>query len=270
MTVPLFILAGQSNAARLSSDIEAALNAEYGVGNYELVRVYDAGAPLTRERADQPDWSNPEELREELTDETVNALLEDPDRVFGGMIWIQGEADTFYPYGANQYADKLEGVFDEFRDDISSVFGDRDVGIDDGPITILELSQNAPDAPARAEWDTIIDAQRDVAARDPQVETINPDTIAQEANIPADEMFDDGLHYAGEIGSVIANELVETLVPETDEPEPVEDDAPLPVIEVVDEDVIDASAGSDDHFALGGLEWLLGVFPVLGLMAGFA
>ncbi len=275
MTVPVFILAGQSNAALLSSNIEAALNAEYGAGNFELVKVYNAGAPLTRERADLPDWSNPDELREDLTEETVNALLEGDDHVFGGMIWVQGEADTYYEYGASRYADTLEGLFDDLRDDVSNVFGNKDVGIDDAPITILELSEHAPDAASRAGWDTVIDAQREVAEHDPQVQTLNPDTLAEDANIPADDMFDDGLHYSDEVGDLIAQSLVETLAEASDENDRADGDYPVPVVDIVETDEIEAERGSDrddsdDDFAFDGMEWLLGLLPIFGVLTAFA
>lgn len=217
MSVPVFILAGQSNVGFLSDDIENALIAQYGAGNYELIRVFDAGAPLTRERDDRLDWSDPDELREELTFETVNALLEDDDRVFGGMIWVQGEADTFFAGGASEYGDELDALIDGFREDVEAALGETDVGMDEAQVTILELSNNAPAAPDRIGWDTVIEGQRDVAENDAFVQTLDPDTVAEDAGVAAGDMFEDSLHYAEDFGAILAEELVQTLV------EPVED-----------------------------------------------
>lgn len=280
MTTPVFVIAGQSNVGFLSSDLENAFDEEYGLGNYELIRVFDGGAPLTRERTDDEDWKSPDELREELTVETANALLEDDDRVFGGMIWIQGEADTFFSNGANQYGDELEELIDGFRDDVASILGDADVGLEQAPITILELSNNAPDATGRVGWDAVIDGQRDVAENDPCVQTLDPDTVAQDANVSASDMFQDGLHYSDEFGDILAEELVQTMaapVPDvvTDESETT-DDPTVPLLPVVDtvqpEDELVAQAdegdGDDGGFGIEAILFLLPLVPLLTALGG--
>ena len=281
MPVPVFILAGQSNVGFLSSGIESAFDEEYGVGNYELVRVFDGGAPLTREREDDLDWSDPDELREQLTVETADALLEDDDRVFGGMIWVQGEADSFFTNGANQYGDELDELIDGFRDDVAAILGESDVGIDQAPVTILELSENAPDAPDRAGWDAVINGQRAVAEDDPLVQTVDPDVVAQDAEVPVWEMFQDGLHYAEDFGNILAEELVQTLIEpqfdETDDEDIDTDEEPeLPVIPVVDESPVEddqdaeANADIDDDggFGFEAILFLIPFFPLLAAIAG--
>lgn len=285
MTVPVFILAGQSNVGFLSSEIETAFDQQYGLGNYELIRIFDAGAPLTLERENREDWKNPEELREELTFKTVSSLLEDDDRVFGGMIWIQGEADTYFSGGANRYADELDELIDGFREDVASVMGDAEIGLDQGPITILELSNNAPDAPDRVGWDAVIDGQRDVAANDPFVQTLDPDTIAQDANVVASDMFRDGLHYTDDFGMILAEELVQTMVSPRPDDEVVDDepivgdpivvDPVVPILPVADgdtpEDEMVVEATEDDVDDGGfGFESILFLLPLVPLIAAFA
>jgi hypothetical protein len=292
MPTPIFILAGQSNVALLSDEIEASLEAELGVGNFELLRVFASGAPLTRERPDQPDWSNPEELRTELTVETVNALLADDDRTFGGLIWVQGEADTYFPNGANQYAEDLEGVLNDFRDGVADVFGEEDVGLGSAPITILELSENAPAASEREGWATVIDEQRNVAEDDALVQTLDPDAVAEDANIAEVEMFADGLHYSDEFSSLLADELVQTMVSPSDDDVKTDDNAdedlivdeieeeqpvevidpepPIPFVDIVepiedeDED-LNSFSNFDDSSGIEAIFWAL---PILGLIAG--
>ena len=213
MAIPVFILAGQSNASGLSYEIETALEDRYGADNYELLSVFSPGAPLTREREDRPDWSDPTEMREELTTGMINALNEDPDHVIGGMIWIQGEADTYYTAGATRYGDELETLIDDLRDDVADAMGDRETGLDVAPVTILELSDNAPAASERAAWDRVISEQRDVAEADPLITTLDPDAVAEDADIPPAAMFEDDLHYQDGFQFLLADELVETMSP---------------------------------------------------------
>lgn len=210
---PVFILAGQSNAANLSSEVEQSLNARYGQGNYDLLRIHDSGAPLTRERADRLDWSNPTEMRQDLTDLAVGALSEADDRIFGGVLWVQGEADTYFNSGASRYSETLQALVDDFRSDVSAALGPRDTGVDAAPFTILELSENAPAAPGRAAWNQVIGAQRDVAISDPSVTTLDPDLVAQNSAITAASMFRDNLHYSDSFGARLAEALVQTLNP---------------------------------------------------------
>lgn len=242
MTIPVFILAGQSNASTLSNEIETALDERYGAGNYEFLSVSASGAPLTREREDEPDWADPTELSEELTTGLIDVLNEDPDHVIGGIIWVHGEADTYYAGGAAGYGEDLEDLIDDLRSDVSDAMGDRETGLDVAPVTILELSENAPAAPDREAWDRVIFEQREVAEADPLVTTLDPDTVAEDADVSEEAMFQDNLHYAGDFQYLLAEELVETMNPPIlfgiiGEDEPIEDpDSPVddPVEPVVD------------------------------------
>jgi len=277
MTKPVFILAGQSNAARLSIEIEASLDAQYGAGNYELVRVFEPGAPLTRERDTQSDWSDPDELRDELTTATVDALLEDDDRVLTGVIWVQGEADTYYSSGAAEYADTLTDMFADFRNDVSDILDEPDAGVDDAVVTILELSDNAPAAAEREAWDMIVSAQQDVASDDPLIQTLNPDDVASEENVSPSDMFSDGLHYSDEFSSILADRLVETFDEPDDVDEPTVPDDPeapdLPLMDISGSDPDETSDEEDEDVDSGGMEalmWLMGIAPIFGLLAGVA
>ncbi len=285
MSTPVFILAGQSNAGGLAAEIEAALDDRYGIGNYELLNVFGPGAPLTWTRPNDPDWNDPMEMRQELTDGILNALDEDPDRVIGGMIWVQGEADTYAGRDHENYGEELEGMLDDLRDDVSDAMGDRDVGLDVAPVTILELSDNAPEAPNREGWDTIIDEQREVATADSLVTTLDPDRIAEDANVDEADMFKDGLHYEDDFQDLLAEELVETMLPPSTfededtpgipvDPPPPDVDPDEPILPVVDppppdldeEESEPVNAFDDDGGSLGDMGWIIAFLPILGLM----
>jgi len=286
MNVPVFILAGQSNVGFLAAEIEDAFEDQYGVGNFELIRVFDSGAPLTRSREQQLDWETPGELRDALTAETINALLADDDRSFGGMIWIQGEADTYTTAGADRYETRLDELFDDFRSDVSAALGDDDLGFDTAPITILELSEQAPEAENRIGWDRVIEAQRDVAQDDTLVQTLDPDVVALDANLSVGSLFRDGLHYTDDFGVLIAEELVQSLsdpVPAEDliEEEPEDEggadlveDPDLPVLPVVEPVLLDEDGSEDAQpepidDGGGGMDGILFVLPLLGVLAAF-
>lgn len=213
MKKPVFVLAGQSNAAGLSGDVAAALDDRFGRGNYDLLGIYAGGAPLTRERSSKQDWQDPEELRKDLTAQTVDALRSDDNLVFGGLIWIQGEADTYFSRGANRYGEALEELLGQFRRDVISAFGDGDNGFESAPISILELSNHAPEAAKREHWNKVISEQRAVAAGDPLITTLDPDTVADAAGVSGASMFEDGLHYAQDVGALIAEALIQSLNP---------------------------------------------------------
>ncbi len=281
MSTPVFILAGQSNAGALIAEIEAALEDRYGTGNFELLTAVAPGAPLTWSRPNDPDWNDPTELRQDLTEGMIDALEEDPDRVIGGMIWVQGEADTYDGREHDEYGETLEGMIDDIRDDVSDAMGDRDTGLDVAPVTILELSDNAPEAPSREGWDTIIDEQRDVAEADPLVTTLDPDMIAEVENVDEAAMFKDGLHYDDDFQNLLAEELVETMLPPSefeDADSGTNPDTPAvnpeePIIPVYDpvvpesEDGEDGSADEfDDSGGVGDMAWMLAFLPFLGLM----
>lgn len=274
MSTPVFILAGQSNAGALIAEIETALDDRYGVGNYEMLTAVAPGAPLTWSRPTNPDWNDPTELREDLTEGIIDALEDDPDRVIGGMIWVQGEADTYAGRDHDQYGEALEELIDDLRNDVTDAMGARDTGLDIAPVTILELSDNAPEAPNREGWDTIIDEQREVAEADPLVSTLDPDQVAAEANVDEADMFKDGLHYDDDFQDLLAEELVETMpspsVFEEDNTGPPDVNPDEPIIPVIDPVLPDPEEDApaddfDDGSSLGDMAWILAFLPFLGL-----
>lgn len=211
MAKPVVILAGQSNAARVSSEVVAALNVQYGVGNYILVRAYDAGAPLTYSRGQKPDWDSSDELPQNLLQDTMDALADNPGSYLAGTIWLQGEADTYSFAPAQNYHPDFLTLFAGFHQQLVGKFGPDRVGVEKSRVTVLNLSENAPAAPERANWTEIRTTLTGLDESCSWVDTLDPDAIAASLRLDPESMFSDGLHYSDLFSEYLANDLVAAL-----------------------------------------------------------
>ncbi|MCR8549014.1 hypothetical protein M4578_14340 [Salipiger sp. P9] len=216
MATPIIILAGQSNASRISDEIVAALDAEYGAGRYRLVEVYAAGAPLTRARDGNADWATRGELPNQLLRNAIAALNDTPNGRFVGIIWVQGEGDTVGASAPEEYASDFVALFGGLRRALVAEFGSGVTGAETARIVISELSEQAPAAEGRGAWDEIIAAQERLGASGRLISSVDPDDVAARAGIRQNAMFSDGLHYSDAFAQRLANALVATL---TDPPE---------------------------------------------------
>lgn len=207
MAIPVFLLAGQSNARALRDGIVAALTARYGAEGFVLVEVDAAGAPLTFKR-ESADWYAGDELRAELRAAAGAALAADADARIEGMIWVQGEGDTHAIARAGEYADRLELLIGELRAGIAADFPGRDTGAASARLAISALSEAAPEAEGRDQWQSVIDAQEQVAAGNARAMLVDPDLVAAAHGIAAGEMFLDSLHYASALRPLLAEALV--------------------------------------------------------------
>ncbi len=208
MALPIYILAGQSNAVGIEASLIADLTSRFGVGGFVLVTAASAGAPLTFQRP-LADWSDPNELQADLIQSTLNALTANPDSQIAGLIWVQGEADTWAIGRAAEYASDLTHLFDGFRAAIDVATGNRATGIETATFVISGLSDLAAGASSRPNWDAIAAAQQAVASALPGVNLVDPDVIASENGFGADSMFRDGLHYTNSFYSFLAHALVD-------------------------------------------------------------
>ncbi|WP_158964865.1 sialate O-acetylesterase [Chachezhania sediminis] len=202
MGLPIFVLAGQSNAAAIRSALERALDQRHGPDGYRLVTVADAGAPLLRGR-DGMDWATASELPADLAAQTRAMLDGTPDGDLHGLIWLQGEADTYDFTGADGYKAALDALFTAFR---SAVPGASDI-----PVSLVALSGLAAAAPDRANWNTIRDAQDRLAQDDPRVHLLDPDAVAAAAGIDLAAMFQDHLHYSDAMRAELATAILNLL-----------------------------------------------------------
>lgn len=216
MGKPIIILSGQSNAARISDEVTQVLDERFGQGNYIQVNAYSAGAPLTKTRDTKTDWLTPGEMRTQLVDETISALADDPDNFVAGVIWVQGEADTYESTTSSFYDDLFLSLFNEFRSSVSAAFETRYTGIATAPVAISGLSENAPEAQYRQNWNQISDSLEELGASQNWASTVDPDIMADAANLSATEMFSDGLHYSDDFSLLLAEALVDQLVQPSD------------------------------------------------------
>lgn len=207
MATPIYIFAGQSNADGMRRQLFAAADAAHqGIAVTKAV-VAASGAPLTR-NLDGEDWRQRSELRDELR-ETVRALLsEDRDAFIAGVIWVQGEGDTYAFARAESYAERLLALDDELRDFLRVSFPDRDTGADRFQWVVSGLSNQAPAKDGRAHWQTIREQQILAAESDAALVWVDPDRLAAEAGMTGTQMFSDPLHYSSAFATVLAQGLV--------------------------------------------------------------
>ncbi len=215
MRTPIYILAGQSNANAIRAEFQDALDARIPDGDYHFAIVATGGAPLTWQRS-RDDWYNDTELRQTLFTTIKDILDADPNAYLAGVAWVQGEADTYTIARAQTYAEAMNELFDEVRQSLNDEYGDRDVNADDFDVVISGLSDNAPDAPSRENWDNIQQQQETVAAQQDTFHLVDPDDVAIENGVTHQEMFKDGLHYSNSFQQTLSDALVETLILENE------------------------------------------------------
>lgn len=210
MGKPIYILAGQSNASAISDTLQETLDNKHGVNGYVLVEAHSPGAPLTHKRS-KPDWADPDEMQKVLHDTTVATLNDNPSSKIVGLIWLQGEADTYDIARANEYENRLGDLFNGFRNTVEEAAGSRETGVGTAEFIISSLSTNAPKAQDRSHWDEILENQKAAATNTVNVSLVNPDEIALANTIPGEDMFKDSLHYSEMFQIFLANALVSAI-----------------------------------------------------------
>ena len=213
MGKPIFVLAGQSNASAMEDAIVASLTDELGEDGFVLVNAYAAGASLTYSRSGL-DWSDETELPQLMVDNTLVALSANPTNTIEGIIWIQGEADTYGHSLVEAYQEQFEQVMSNFRTSLIQAVGGRETGIETARIVISTLSDNAPAHGSRGNWDEVIEAHEDIAVSDPLVSSVDPDEIAEENAVAGSDMFRDHLHYSTSFQPILADALVAAVIGE--------------------------------------------------------
>lgn len=239
MVLPLYILAGQSNAGGMRAALDAALTTRHGAGGFMLVHVTSAGAPLTFARSGD-DWASASELPSRTVAATLDALAAAPDARVEGIVWIQGEADTHLVARGENWGDDLGSLWDGIRTDIASGAGARDTGIGTADLVISGLSAQAPDAGQRAQWSTIR-AEQAAAAGEATIRFVDPDSL--EVSGPA--MFKDGLHYADSFRPVLADALLDAIRPNDASSAPESGEGGVTVSGTSGADILEGGTGDD-------------------------
>ncbi len=208
MAKPVFILAGQSNAAAMEGSIISALDQRYGTGEYTLVSAHAPGAPLVFQRPGL-DWQRVEELPSQLAGNIADALRDPDNGSLAGMIWLQGEADTYPIAPADTYADEFVDLLSQVSGILTEEFGSGH-GFDDIDIVISELADTAPAADTRAHWGTIIDQQNLLADRK-DITSVDPDVVMARTGVSVQDAFRDHLHYSTNFQDELSTALVTAL-----------------------------------------------------------
>lgn len=228
----IHIIAGQSNAVAAAARIRAELLARDP--DAIVISVSSAGAPLTWGRSGT-DWFQSGDLRDQLADAAISALRATPDAAFRSLIWLQGEADTYGFARAETYATQFQSLVTGLDGALQTAMPGRQTAFD---IVSVQLSAQAPAAPERQNWSTILNEQRRLDAGSDRISSVNPDAVAREAGLSTAAMFKDPLHYSAPMIDRLAVSIAEqALRPPS---------APVP-----QDRVIDGTAGADRITSFG-------------------
>jgi Ca2+-binding RTX toxin-like protein len=214
--IPIVVLAGQSNANSVQLGVEVfrhvALN-----GGMMVHAAYNGSALSERLNTGSGNWnaatattpmgSNLAALVTQLWS-ILNPASPSyvPGAYLESVIWVQGEADAFNSTAAAEYGQNLRALHDA----LTSRFGVHDMvlsGLSDAPHAFRSFAGGHAQ-----NWDTIQAQQRAVAGDLATVHLINPDQVAAQARVSADDMFrwdfihyDDATGFAGMLGRSLAN-----------------------------------------------------------------
>ena len=255
MTKPIFILAGQSNARRMSEEVHESLTSRYGEGGYIVVQIAIAGARLTWENDDRDDWATESELPAQLISALTETVLANPDSSAAGMIWVQGESDTRTGSNPDLYQNRLQSLVDRIQEDIPQLDTAAARSFADMPVVISQLSESSTEYFERVAWDTIIHEQGMLATRSDDFEVLDPDAVARETGFTHADMFADSLHYTDGFNAVLADRLIAQVLDQNT----TDSAAVLPVIGQVNAEILSGGDSSDFIRGLGGEDELSGL-----------
>lgn len=207
----IYMIAGQSNADNAFEAIRAGLLAQDPTCT--VIGVAAAGAPLTWARQGS-DWYRPAELTQEVTDALTAALRADPEARLGGIVWIQGEADTLDCARPEDYGARLSSLFSTILADLRGTPSALTIEPAEAPLLVVGLSSFAPAAAERDAWTIVQQAQLAFSAGWDGAGFVNMDMLAALAGIPADLMFRDRLHYSDALTDALGTALADWLTGE--------------------------------------------------------
>ncbi|MEI2687809.1 MAG: sialate O-acetylesterase [Cypionkella sp.] len=205
--IPVVVLAGQSNASNSSVSIGVMQSVAQHGGL--MIQQAMGGAPLsdTLDRG-TGDWAAPSgELYIALIAQ-ITAMLDPasptyiPGAYLAGVVWVQGEADTWNAGASAKYLTNLTAM----AADLTARFGQHE-------FVISGLSDNvgvigAPDGRRQANWHTVQAAQKAFDHKVDHSTLIDPDALAAATKFPAAKIFRaDGLHYSPGFGPILGQAL---------------------------------------------------------------
>ena len=245
----VYIIAGQSNAVAAAARIRAELAARDP--GAIVLSFSSAGAPLTWGRAGT-DWFQSGDLRDSLTSSVISTLRANPDAALRSLIWLQGEADTYGFARADTYAAQFQSLLARMDGAFQAALPGRQTAFD---VLSVQLSAQAPAAPERQNWSTILSEQRKLDAGSDRILSVDPDAIARAAGLSPAAMFKDPLHYSAPMIDRLAVSLADLAVrPPAPAPAPpqdrlIEGTAAADRLLSLGNDTIRAGAGNDTILA---------------------
>ena len=209
MQIPIYIVAGQSNATGIQDNFRDALLYFMPAGSYVYDTYSEPGAPLTLDRSQGGDWFPGSELRESFLSGIVALLASNSDYYLADVFWFQGEGDT-WARSASDYAEDLIDLVNELSTEIQAVTGfDPDFNFH-----VIQLSDQAGFSATRTYWQTVQDQQALASEMHDQIHLINIDQIAENYGLDAEAMFIDNVHYSEQFQSILAANLIGTTLTE--------------------------------------------------------
>lgn len=180
MKTPIYVIAGQSNARNLSTNLSLE-EALMDRGRDEtIVKTSQGGTPLAADNR-KNDWF-PFDDNDPNTGELFNRLLQDvgnqvnasSNGFLKSFLWIQGEADTFSVAASKAYEKNLEKFVTEMRDEFGEDFN----------FTIVQLAESMPASRENpANWATVREAQKAVADKFDFITLLNSDQVLEDAGL---------------------------------------------------------------------------------------
>ena len=204
---PIYILAGQSNALNLNagangSGLQQRLDLVIGPDMARGLVSAVGGAALTYAMGQQ-DWFSPGELQAGLIAQIRTALAATPDSYLAGVLWVQGEADTYGIAPAPTYAARLSALVAGLDTELAG-YGGRAA---DYAFVVMALSAAAPIAVDRDNWTDIRNAQLGLTGE--HIVVVDPDRVATAAGLTPAQLFgSDGLHYGARADALLLDALV--------------------------------------------------------------
>lgn len=200
----LFILTGQSNMAHFNSDMyfTPIVEQQFGKDNVVVVRDAKGGQPISRwyRKWKRGESGKPVELDEKGLPKRANGelyvrLFEKVIPAIEGkriqtvtFLWMQGEKDATMGW-ADVYRDSLKGLIEQVARDFGVKTGDINIVIGRLSDSGFKLPGNKPEW-----WNTVRDAQVEVAKAHPRGALVNTDDLNDGIDSRGRDL-EDGLHY---------------------------------------------------------------------------
>ncbi len=210
MSTPIYVVSGQSNATRLgdAGSLQTVLD-ERGIEGEVIVSAEPGrslGADVNANDFFPFEDGNDDtgELFRALLQDVRGALASNSDSYVKSFLWLQGESDATFGRLTPDYEENLREFVTRLREEFGEDFN----------FTIVQLAENIPAAgPRGSRWDTVQQAQQDIADEFDFVTIISPDQVLEDAGLsfggPGPSGLADGIHYNRDGFDAISNAFID-------------------------------------------------------------